>query len=153
MFSSASRPKLKRGRPITGREIVTSVNAPDRLLTQIARIRGGRGTLWAPFGPQFAQPGTGFRIGITGSDGIPAAMTPEGESSGTVQLGYSSDIQDCWVQVQQPGQAVLMVSDSSANFDGYNLSSSPVSAQAITIYMMLWSVWICIWEDCPSSSS
>lgn len=146
MFATGNRPQAKRGKPITAKQI----NAGDRLLTQVSRLRGGRGTFWAPFGPNQSQPGTAFRIGITGADGIPAAGTPEDESSGTIQLGYSSDVADCWIQVQQPGQAILMISDSSANFDGYNLSTQSVAANATTIYMWLWNVWICIWEDCQN---
>jgi hypothetical protein len=145
MFGSCNRPKAARGKPIRASQI----NAPDRLLTELSKMRGGRGTIWTPFGPQFAQPGTPFRVGITGSDGIPASSGAGG--SGPITLGYSSDVQDCWIQVDQPGQATLMISDSSANFDGYNLSSSPVSGQAITIYLLLWNVWVCIWEDCQSS--
>ena len=143
MFATANRAKAQRGKRITAAQI----NAGDKLLTQLARIRGGRGTFWAPFGPNQAQPGTSFRVGITGGDGIPAAG-PGMEGSGTIQLGYSSDISDCWVQLSQPGQATLMISDSSANFEGYNLSSQPVAGGATTIYMWLWNVWLCIWEDC-----
>jgi hypothetical protein len=147
MFGTTNRPKQKRGRPVSS----AAINAPHRLLDELSRLRGGRGTFWTPFGPQVAQPGTGFRVGITGSDGIPAGSGSSG--SGPITLGYSSDVQDCWIQITQPGQATLMISDSSANFDGYNLSSSAVAPQAITIYMWLWNCWICIWEDCRSSGS
>ena len=146
MFATGNRPQARRGKPITARQI----NAGDKLLTQLSRLRGGRGTLWAPFGPGIAQPGTNFRIGMTGDDGIPAAAQADGESSGTIQLGYSDEISDCWIQVTQPGQAVVMISDASANFEGYNLSSNDVQPNTFTMYMMLWSVWVCVWEDCPA---
>jgi hypothetical protein len=144
MFAK-DRPQQKRGRPISAKQL----NAPHTLLQQISRLRGGRGTLWAPFGPGIAQPGTDFRVGITGSDGIPAGS---GTGSGPITLGYSSDVQDCWIQIQSPGQATLMISPSSANFEGYNLSIQPVQPSTITIYTRLWGIWVCTWEDCPQTS-
>ena len=139
----SNRPKAQKGKPIRAAQI----NAPDRLLTQLSKLRGGRGTFWTPFGPQIDQPSSGiFRVGITGSDGIPA--TNESEGSGSTTLGYSADVSDCYIAVSQPGTAILTV--TGQDFDGYNLSSQPVGPNAITIYMFLWNIWICIWEDCSS---
>ena len=133
-------PDRQPGRKVTP----AAIRAPDRFLEQLAHLRGGRGTLWTPFGPQITQPGLSLRMGITGSDGIPAASG--GAQSGDTNLGYSADVGDCYITITQRGSAVLTAGQST--FDGYNLSTSAVAANTNTIYMFLWNAWICIWEDC-----
>ena len=45
---------------------------------------------------------------------------------------------------------LMTLTQTSVVFQGFNLSSQPVAANAFTIYLLLWGVWICIWEDCTS---
>jgi hypothetical protein len=145
MLGSTRRPKATRRKFITADQI----NAGGPLLDKLSRLRGGRGTFSTPFGPMVAQPGTGFRIGITSSSGIPAGSGYS--ATGDITLGYAADVSDCYVSLTQPGTATVVI--TSQDFDGYNLSSSAVAGNALTIYMWLWNMWICIWEDCSQSGS
>lgn len=136
MFGGGNRPKAQRGKPIKAAQI----NSGDRLLDQLAKLRGGRGVVWAPFGPQILQPGTQFRIGQTDSGGIPAR-------NGNT-LGYSDGVSEVYVTLNGPGNATIHTNDLA--FEGFNLSSSAIAGNAYTIYALIWNIWICIWEDCSS---
>lgn len=111
---------------------------------QVSRVGGGSGVMWMPGGPQFMDPIEPFRLGVTPSGGIPA-FDGTTLSSATIQSAYilldqSDTTQATWNQ------------DASSSFLGFNLSSDAVAGNANTIYLWFADIWICIWEDCNTSS-
>ena len=92
-LSSSNRPTAKRGKAITAAQI----NSGNKALEQFDKLRGGRGVVWAPWGPQILPPGTLFKIGQTDSGGIPreTGMPWAGQAT-------SANFRSFW---QSPGSA------------------------------------------------
>jgi hypothetical protein len=131
-------PGQKRGKPILAKRL----QASGRLLSELGRMAGGRGVMWSPIGPKFAQPGILIRIGQTGSDGIAAR-------SGNTLTG--SDVADVTLtrDTRDPFTAHLEVW-SGSQYPGFNLSSQAVAGNTIIISAYMFGLWMTIWEDCPS---
>ena len=107
---------------------------------QMTRVSGsGPGVVWTPAGPFFRDAGQQFRTGVTPEDGIPAF-------DGTTL--YSATITDASISLNATDPTTATWATTSSTFDGFNLSSQPVSGNANTIYMYLWNAWVCVWEDC-----
>jgi hypothetical protein len=117
-------------------------NAPLALLEQLQRMRGGQGTTWTPAGPLIWQPGISFRLGQTGSGGIPAA-------SGSQLTG--AEVSSCSLTVDPQNPLSAQIQTWSDQFIAWNLSSQPVAGQTLTLYQLLWGMWVCVWENCPAS--
>jgi hypothetical protein len=114
------------------------------LSERLTRVAGGPGTMQTPAGPLFSHRGVGIRLGYTPSGGIPARDT-----NGV----HGVDVTEAFLvgSAEDPYLATIQQGDSSETFAGFNLSSQDVGPQALTIYELLWGLWVCTWEDCPTS--
>lgn len=132
------------------------LNASHRLLERLANFRGGHQTVWSPAGPLLGREGTLIRLGMTGSQqsGGQAVGIPAKDSNGI----YGADVTDAslivsaWDSSTSPPTYTAQLQTWSTRFQGFNLSSQPVAANTLTIYELLWGLWVCTWEDCPASS-
>lgn len=117
------------------------MNAPLALLERIENFRA-IGTTWMPSGPVQRGQGTVLRIGMTSPAGIPAS---------SAQTYFAADVTDCYLLVDTTGYKATLSVDTTT-FPGFNLSSQPVAGNTLTLYELLWGLWVCTWEDCPSQS-
>lgn len=137
------RYKLASGRPPFN---VSSINFAIKEIERLSRSYAGIGTHALASGPLFSGLDVQIRMGITGSDGIPAKV-------GNV-LGMSQDISDAAITqtAVYPNPPSFELMPLPSTFTGLNLSSQPVAGSTDTLFLLLWGAWVCIWEDCPASS-
>ena len=129
-------------RPPSGAQLPARQREAMAMLERLSRIRGGRGTMQTPAGPFIAQPGVPIRIGMTPSGGIPAA-------SGSTFTAVN--VADCSIVLNSTYRATLQTWDTT--FPGFNLSQQPAAGDTLTLYELLWGIWVCTWEECPTSGS
>jgi hypothetical protein len=93
-----------------------------------------------PMGTMVGATGVVFKAGTTPSSGIP------GRAGGTITGVTIAEA----AFVLSGTTTATTTAVSPGTFVGFNLSSQPVSGSAMTLYALIWGMWICIWEDCSS---